>query len=457
LIPKTKKCDEQYDCQDMSDECNEECSKEILEGSSLKVTSVVIGSLAVLANLIITMKNIISLNRCTSSLAFVNKYLVILISFGDFLVGCYLLVIAIYDAAIFKKGYCTAQIKWITSTECSIIGVISTIGSQTSLFAMAGLSIIRLNGIRKTLRVPGEVNLVKALKVALGGLIMVLTSSVIAITPIISVLENFFVNGIKFADDLKIFIGAKDKRSIQKVLEAYYGRMKDTTLSWEMNLKMVRNMFSHDERYEDHTKSVTKQEFYGNDGVCLFKYFVNKGDPQKEFVWAILAINFVCFLFISMSYIIIGMVSRYSSRKLTVSQNKSHINKRNQKMNRRITIIITTDFCCWVPFIVICALHFLEVLDATPWYSIFSMIVLPINSVINPLLYDDFITHIARAPLHSIYTSVNNSAIYQSFIEHFSTKQPEIIEMEHIEVQRNGSGSVAARSPLRKLNQRIFS
>jgi len=197
----------------------------------------------------------------------------------------------------------------------------------------------------------------------------------------------------------------------------------------------------------DHTKTVTKQHFHGNDGVCLFKYFVNKDDPQKEFVWAILLVNFVCFLFISISYFLIGVVSRDSSKILTNSQNKRQIQKRNQKMNRRITIIITTDFCCWVPFIVICALHFLEVLDATPWYSIFSMIVLPINSVINPLLYDDFIIRKIKAPLLHIYSNPN-SATFQSFISRFSATNPETIEMEQMQVREDGSGSVAARNPV---------
>ena len=142
---------------------------------------------------------------------------------------------------------------------------------------------VRLDGIRGSLRVPGEVNLVKSLKVATGVVIIVAASAVIAITPIINPLENFFVNGVKFAEEIKIFIGAQEKRSILLVLEAYYGRMKDTTLSWEMILQMVSSMFSHDEDYVDHTTTVRKQEFYGNDGVCLFKYFVNDDDPQRKF------------------------------------------------------------------------------------------------------------------------------------------------------------------------------
>ena len=80
--------------------------------------------------------------------------------------------------------------------------------------------------------------------------------------------------------------------------------MKDTIPRWEMILKMVRNMFSHDVGLYDPTKKVQKQNFYGNDGVCLFKYFVRSDDPQKEYVWAILLLNFVCFIFISISYIL---------------------------------------------------------------------------------------------------------------------------------------------------------
>ena len=195
IITKDKTCNGKFDCFDMSDECNLECSKQILENVALKVSSLIIRGLSVLANLIIMIKNVGSLKHCRTSVALANKSLIILISLGDFLVGCYLLVIVIYDAVIFKKDYCNRQIEWITSFQCSTIGVASTIGSQISLFAMAGLSTIRLNGIKGSLRVPGEVNIVKSLKVALGVLSIFMTSAAIAITPLISSFENFFVNG----------------------------------------------------------------------------------------------------------------------------------------------------------------------------------------------------------------------------------------------------------------------
>ena len=130
---------------------------------------------------------------------------------------------------------------------------------------------------------------------------------------------------------------------------------------------------------------------YGNDGVCLFKYFVQDKDRQRAFVWAILALNFVCFLFISISYIFIALATMKSSTKLNMtgkSQVNEQILERNQKMNQRVALIIGTDCCCWIPYIVACILHSLEVLDASPWNGVFSMTILPINSVINPILYD---------------------------------------------------------------------
>ena len=104
------------------------------------------------------------------------------------------------------------------------------------------------------------------------------------------------------------------------------------------------------------------------------------------------ALNFVCFVFISLSYVIIGVLSYKSSQQVATAGDDRQTRKRTQRMNRKIAIIIGTDFLCWVPFIITCTLHSLEVTDATPWYALFSMAILPINSVINPLLYDDFLS-----------------------------------------------------------------
>ena len=98
-----------------------------------------------------------------------------------------------------------------------------------------------------------------------------------------------------------------------------------------------------------------------------------------------------------MCYTFIGLLTVRKSKILTKGPGLTGAvtKARNRKLQKIIAVLIGTDFICWVPFVVVCFMHFSGIIEATSMYSTFSIIVLPVNCVINPLLYDENILHIA--------------------------------------------------------------
>ena len=134
---------------------------------------------------------------------------------------------------------------------------------------------------------------------------------------------------------------------------------------------------------------------------------------------------------ITVCYAIINVVNKRSSERSGASQSQN-----NRAIQNRITAMIATDFLCWVPFSIICALHNLQVFDATNWYVNFTLVVLPINSVINPLLYDNTLRESLSNKFKAMITVTGNSriAVYirHRFEERESNRSDENLEMEAV-------------------------
>ena len=403
-IPKSQKCDGTFHCMDFSDECNDQCSKEILDGHLVKFMSWTIGVSAVLCNTFSIGRRIKNLTKCKNIRSLNNTMFILLICIGDLLVGLYILGVAIADA-YFSDAYCFLEREWLMSAKCSALGVLSTTGTQISIISMTILSLIRVFAIKHSLIDSKPPNKYNILILLARCCLVIVGSFALSLIPITDEFEDFFVNGMHYDPEIKLFIGFPDKNKHLDILAAYHGRIRKQSMSWKLINNMVGEMFSQQYGlFERHRK---KLNFYGNDGVCMFKFFVKFSDPQNYFVWGVLALDKTFFAIIAISYVIITTVSKRSTDNLG-----DRFKKRHRKTQRKITLIISTNFFCWVPFIFVCILHTTNILDATEWYSIFSVIILPINSVINPFLYDELLSGKLSAVfffLKSIYHNKNTA------------------------------------------------
>ena len=367
----SQKCDGVFHCLDRSDECNESCGGTIVGPLRLKIMAWIIGILAILLNLIAFTMNLCSLRGCKSEAALLSSGLVIVIHMGDFLGGVYLTVLVSFDA-YHGESHCKRQLEWLTSVPCVTLGITSTIGLQISLFSMTALSVIRAIGVKNDIRVPRSISRKSVYKLISLISAMLVMCFVLSFLPMVPVYEDNFVNGVRYENSNTLFLGCQDKKKLMAILEAKYGRMRPMAgvLSWSQIRNLVKAMFSEDYGGIKH-KTLS---FYGNDPVCVFKYFVRREDPQKSFTVFLLCVNMACFAIITTSYAVIAATSRKSAHALS-KNDKNKVNegvrKTDARLQRVVHAMIISDFLCWIIISVIIS----AIISVIAYFSTISVLV----------------------------------------------------------------------------------
>eukprot|EP00116_Pleurobrachia_bachei_P001419 sb/3461681/ len=189
LVVLSQVCDGVVNCRDFSDECSQSCpstqNKDIFENNFLRSASLSMGVISTSLNTVSLIRSAWELPQQKTYEMFLNKAAIVLINLGDLMIGIYLLLLSYFDFVFNKNGkYCEERYQWFSSSECSFLGVLSTTGSQLSLFAMTMLSITRLANIGNLIQ--RDLNSYKsAARLVLLLALPLLASVLIAVTPIL--------------------------------------------------------------------------------------------------------------------------------------------------------------------------------------------------------------------------------------------------------------------------------
>ena len=275
----------------------------------------------------------------------VQLLLIVNLSISDLLMGIYLLILKFVDT-YYTDYFPSHSDTWRNSILCQVAGTFSVLSSQASVFFITLISIDRYLGIKFPFS--GKHLSSKSTKfviVMLWTLAFVISISLFAFT----------------ADIPEVCISLPISRNL--VYE----------------IKTLNHTFSKVYEYSNHPPISDYEIMYNTDIQQI------GSEPSMFFSIAIfIGLNLICFLIVMFCYLSIFIEAQRSPSQT----GRSRSAEEEMRMAKKMSAIVLTDFCCWMPIIILSILVPSNVVTIPPvafvWIVTF---VLPINSTINPFLY----------------------------------------------------------------------
>ena len=371
-------CDGIMDCDDHSDEkyCADtsvfSSRTEMIAEPAIKAAFWIIGFVVIFGNFYVIVTSISILKKKKLQGVGFQQVIILNISIADFLMGVYLLTIAAYSAS-FSGRYGNEDHEWRSSLKCSVIGSLVVISSQTSCFLMVVLTAFRLINV---------VNAIESLNSSLRRwVISIVTAWVLSlIIGIVPMISSYFMHNFSFSST---FHNGTLNSSQLTEFACRIAALSNKTIEFNGNeFQSVKEFVEND---LSQNVSVVMFGYYGQTSICMPRFYVAYGASSWEYTILIITVNFLSFVFIAVGYIWIVKHTSKSSANVGRAQN-NRAKDQATRMQRRVARIIATDFCCWIPICIMAYVR-LGVKFSDIIYQISAVLLLPINSALNPFLF----------------------------------------------------------------------
>ena len=428
-VDKSQVCDSSPDCPDVSDEC-QGCQTDGLSTDKEFIGNVYLRWFTILQCIVILGLNgkaCVGYVRCEkkTKIGKIDRLLCTSLAAFDLLMGVYLLFVVIQILHYHFDGpYCIYDLEWRSSLGCASAGIIFSISTHGSLLTAMVMSVTRCYTCVR----PFADHSYKLTAIVLA--VLQTTSIILSIIPVLpfNLIKDLSTATVFFKDN-KIVSRANDSM-LKGILTAYKGvDFKVENLKRSEVITALGNMTSDSSMFDvSHYLG-----FYSSSPLCINIQHSNIPIVNMVYVAVIGTIIGA----VSLSYIIIAITTKKNEVPAQDNHAKSVENKeRMQFLSFKVTIIIIAQIFCWVPVLIASVLSLFNIEISSFIYEIAAIIVLPLNSVLDPILYTAMLKKSFTLIKHGV-TSLINIAI-ESISQHFRNEieQSADIELPELNVDR---------------------
>ena len=393
-ITDDKLCDGVKDCSNGRDECDPSCkSSEKLIGSNiLQVVTLLTGIFMIVMNTTVGIKCFKS--SPTTSAGKVDRFLCLQVLFFDWTMGLYNCGIVVATFILQSKGsYCPQDESWRSSSYCQILGTIFSIASHGSLSAIALMSVVRcINCVRMH-------NRTKLRTVITTSTIFITINVLNALIPLLpfAVVQDTFRTEAFFKNSVEnplITSNLVNITRLNKMHKIYFSYETDiyTTIKNLNNITTKSTIFD-----------IEEIGYYGNSPLCVHNVFK---EQQSYLIYKLLYLTVLSLLLmiVTLTYIVIVRKQLLSRREVgDIGGGMNRQNTATPSLAVKVSLMIGSQLASWLTFIGT-AVYFQIVTDvpSSQLFEVIALVVLPINSVLNPIFYSELYKTIHKFILGSL-------------------------------------------------------
>lgn len=389
-IPKDRVCDKRKDCSNGADEC-EGCAMGGLASSKFLIKSGVIAVVTLLAGVCIVGMNLYvgvmtwridttnNNNARTVNVGYIDKVLRLQVGFYDLLTGVYLLLIVGASLVLWLKGpYCDQDTAWRGSIYCSVFGSIFSLSSHGSLLTIAVMSIIRFLVCSHY-----DGPLVSTKAVYMASIVIKVFNLLHALAPVLPVpaVKNLFRSEIYLTNTDNPFFwsfsGKQMEQHVRKMHQYYFQNSSSSNLP--LIISDLANLTSVPDEFD-----FIDIGYYGSNPLCISNIFKTQDNFQPYKIgYCVTIISLL--IAVSLAYIGIVVLTR-KSRQAANAAGDHHVG-----LEVKVSLMIVSQILAWMSFIgaVIYYSWITDDLAPDKVFEVFALVVLPINSLLNPIFYSN--------------------------------------------------------------------